>query len=1117
MDSTWYSLNGGPINLFTGLVGTISQEAWDACGNGTINIRFYANDTIGNLALNNVFVRKDILDPVISIISPENYELFGNNTLDFELSINEPNLDSTWYSLNGGPNNLFTGLVGTISQEAWDTCGNGTVNIQFYANDTLGNIDFNEVSVQKDILLPAIIINMPTPNQFCGIVSPSYNVTVIGADIHTMWYRINDTSTCEFTGTTGRIEQDIWDIFSDGIISIKFYANNSVGNYAVEEVFVTKCTYLTERNAYAIVIGISDYPGTSGDLSYCDDDAIAVYNMLINDYNFKPENIIYLQDSSATKNDISNAFDDISSVIKEDDIFFFYYSGHGGHGTTTTQGTWNVETMHPYFNNYDQIWSVSHPGAIAMRVHFTQFSTQVNNDYALCGSWSVTQGYAYEKLSGYLGTNFWSSYILVSRYYIRFISDSTNPFPYYGFKIDKYEAILEDGTHYLCSYDSIPSNPSAYYMDTLLDSKLDSINCADKYVVLDSCNSGGLIPEVQDIGRYIMTACRGTEESLEDPLLEHGIFTNFLLESKDNANDENGDDVISMEECYSYVYSNTRSYSGSFGSDYLHSPQESDGIVGEAVLSPSIGSVLINPVDNRLYYSFYLYGHGLLKTLNITVCSISPTITFTTEEIKNLIISPTGFGYYSGVIELQEGYIAGGIQLLAEIEGNQLIVINITFGDSDGDGLTDFFEIFDGGGLDPSSNDTDSDGLNDFDEYYGPTDPLNSDTDSDGLLDGEEVNNYNTDPLNADTDSDGLFDGEEVNTYNTNPLSNDTDSDTLSDFDEINTFFTNPLMNDTDADGLFDGDELNVYFTNPINNDTDSDGLYDGVEINIYQTDPLLEDTDGDGLLDGEEINIHNTNPLSGDSDSDGLSDGEEINTYTTNPLSNDTDSDTMPDGWEVNNLLDPLTNDTALDPDNDLLTNLEEFQLNTLPMNNDTDSDGLLDGEEVFTFNTNPIIEDTDSDGLLDGEEVNLYNTNPLDNDTDSDGLLDGEEVNIYGTNPLLNDTDSDTMPDKWEVDYSLNPLVNDTMLDPDNDDLVNILEYQHDTNPQNPDTDLDGWTDGDEVLVYDTDPLDPNDHPIPPTSPPAAIPGYHIIVLISTVGWISLVLIRKKKFKLV
>jgi hypothetical protein len=29
---------------------------------------------------------------------------------------------------------------------------------------------------------------------------------------------------------------------------------------------------LTAKNAYAIVVGISDYPGTSADLSYCDDE-----------------------------------------------------------------------------------------------------------------------------------------------------------------------------------------------------------------------------------------------------------------------------------------------------------------------------------------------------------------------------------------------------------------------------------------------------------------------------------------------------------------------------------------------------------------------------------------------------------------------------------------------------------------------------------------------------------------------------------------------------------------------------------------------------------------------------------------------------------------------------
>lgn len=79
---------------------------------------------------------------------------------------------------------------------------------------------------------------------------------------------------------------------------------------------------LPAKNAYAIVIGISDYPGSSNDLSYCDDDAQDIYSMLINDYNFKTENVIYLQDSSASKNAINTAFDQISSQITNDDIFF---------------------------------------------------------------------------------------------------------------------------------------------------------------------------------------------------------------------------------------------------------------------------------------------------------------------------------------------------------------------------------------------------------------------------------------------------------------------------------------------------------------------------------------------------------------------------------------------------------------------------------------------------------------------------------------------------------------------------------------------------------------------------------------------------------------------------
>jgi len=1115
VDSIWYSLNTGLNYTFSNLIETVSEIGWNLCEHGPVILRFYANNTAGNIGSTEVIIYKDIIGPEIIIISPTMYELFGNSTFDFEIYIDDSGLDTTWYALEGGVNYTFAGFSDAINQEAWDSCGNGTVSIKFYANDTLGNIGFSEVIVQKDIFLPAIIINLPVPNQFCGILAPNYNVTIIGSDVDTSWYRVNDTSIHEFTVPTGRIEQETWDIFSDGIISIKFYANNSVGNYAVEEVWILKGTYLTERNAYAIVIGISNYPGTSDDLSFCDDDAIAVYNMLIDEYNFKPENIIYLQDSSATKNNINNAFNTIISKIKQDDIFYFYYSGHGGSDIVTSNpSTLYIQSPHPYPNYYDRKWWVSSTDAAYIRVHFETLDLESGYDYLYLGDAEI-DNYYYQALTGY-STNFWSDWIPVlndNRIYLNLMSDYSET--RWGFRIDQIQVMRYSNPHYLCSYDSIPSNPSNYYLDTLIDSKLDSLNCDNKYVIVDACNSGGIIPEAQDSNRFIMTACKAGQVSYETPSLSHGIFTYYLLNSLTNANDNNHDGVISMEECFSYVSSGTRSYSGSYGPGSQYQPQISDGISGEAVLYPSIGSVSLNPINNTLYYSFYLYGHGLLKTLNMTVCSISPTVTFKTEEIKNLIISPTGFGYYSGLIELQEGYTAGGIQILAEIEGNELIVINITIGDSDGDGLTDFFEILEGSGLDPSLNDTDSDGLNDYDEYYGLTDPLNSDTDSDGLLDGEEANIYGTDPLNDDTDSDGLSDYDEIFIHGTNPLNGDMDSDGLTDGDEINIYFTDPSNNDTDSDGLTDYEEIITYNTDPLNDDTDSDGLTDYEEIITYNTDPLLDDTDSDGLTDYEEILIHNTDPLNDDTDSDGLSDYDEVITHNTNPLNDDTDSDTIPDGWEVNNLLDPLTNDTTLDPDNDNLINLEEYHFNTQPFNNDTDSDGLLDGEEVFTYNTEPLEEDTDSDGLLDGEEVNTYNTEPLEEDTDFDGLLDGEEVHDYDTNPLSGDTDSDTMPDKWEVDNLLNPLVNDTALDPDNDLLINILEFEHDTDPQDPDTDGDGWTDGDEVLVYNTDPLDPDDHPNPKSSP--GIPGYTINLVLLSIIFVSIlwiIRIKRRRF---
>lgn len=608
---------------------------------------------------------------------------------------------------------------------------------------------------------------------------------------------------------------------------------------------------LTAKEAYAIIIGIADYPGADNDLTYTDDDALDVYLMLINDYNFKPENIIYLVNSEATKNAINNAFDQIASLINPDDIFFFYYSGHGGFGNETGPYYRNIESPHNYPNNYDNTWSISHPGADYMRVHFVRFDSENYYDYALVGDSDVAAGYYYEEFTGDYDGDFWSAYIPVSNYYIRFVSDSSGTD--YGFKIDKYEVLKDLNTHYINSYDSIPDSPSNNYIDTLIDSKLDNINASEKYIIIDSCNSGGFIPEVQEIGRYIMTASAADEESLEVTSLEHGLFTYYLLEAKNNATDMNGDGVLSMEEIYSYTYSQTVSESSSLGS--IHHPQQYDGISGEAVLFPALGSVLLDATGNTLFYSFNLYGIGEIKELFIVVCSVCQNVTMKFEDLTVNPPTNTGFGLYSGSIQLDYVSNFTGYGIFAKIQGNTFISINNTISsDSDSDLLDDIFEIING--LDPSTNDTDLDGLDDYYEFYSDTNPLLSDTDNDGLSDGDEVLTYFTDPTVYDTDDDGLTDGAEVLTHGTDPLNRDTDRDTMDDLYEVNNGL-DPLWDDSnedlDEDRLTNIREFRLH-TDPQDPDTDNDGLKDGAEVLTHKTDPLNPDTDDDGVSDGIEV-----------------------------------------------------------------------------------------------------------------------------------------------------------------------------------------------------------------------------------------------------------------------
>lgn len=79
---------------------------------------------------------------------------------------------------------------------------------------------------------------------------------------------------------------------------------------------------------YAIIVGISDYPGEVNDLLYCDDDADEMYKVLRKNYGFSPNDIVLLKDDAATREAIMDA---ISANSDADEVVFFF-SGHGMKG-----------------------------------------------------------------------------------------------------------------------------------------------------------------------------------------------------------------------------------------------------------------------------------------------------------------------------------------------------------------------------------------------------------------------------------------------------------------------------------------------------------------------------------------------------------------------------------------------------------------------------------------------------------------------------------------------------------------------------------------------------------------------------------------------------------------
>jgi subtilisin family serine protease len=178
-----------------------------------------------------------------------------------------------------------------------------------------------------------------------------------------------------------------------------------------------------------------------------------------------------------------------------------------------------------------------------------------------------------------------------------------------------------------------------------------------------------------------------------------------------------------------------------------------------------------------------------------------------------------------------------------------------------------------------------------------------------------------------------------------------------------------------------------------------------------------INDNDDDSMADDWESYYRVDSP-NDDPDNDGLTNIQEFNAaLSTDPNDPDTDHDEMPDGWEVTHGLDALADDAHTDVDGDLFSNLQEYlrgsdpnDPNSVPANNAPAApSGNYPSDSAETTFREPFLsvsnsEDPDDHALTYTFEV--YADAALTSlVTSVSGIQEGENTTKWQVDVILND----------------------------------------------------------------------------------------------------------------
>ncbi len=220
----------------------------------------------------------------------------------------------------------------------------------------VSNFNFNVIR-DVDLKGPIVKIIEPMASRGIKIIKKSEVVTVKGVAIDQSGVKevyVNDQKAS--LANTGEFRAELYLHIGDNRIVVN--AIDNVNNSTLDTFIVTrKLEDVISAGRYiGFVIGIDSYEGYWPELNNAADDAEGVAKVLKDDYTF--DTVFTLIDKKATRKNIIDEFQKLTTYIKPEDNLLIFYAGHGQYNKVLNKGYWvpvdaNSNSIADFISNSD--------------------------------------------------------------------------------------------------------------------------------------------------------------------------------------------------------------------------------------------------------------------------------------------------------------------------------------------------------------------------------------------------------------------------------------------------------------------------------------------------------------------------------------------------------------------------------------------------------------------------------------------------------------------------------------------------------------------------------------------------------------------------------------------